>query len=111
MKSIKVKGVLLGQRISSKDEVKGLVVHVVKDQFSKGNGPAENAYIYVDVSRKSKLPRARYISWINLYDIENAEKYDKDNWSLIEPQVPITQELIWKPYGWGAPHLPSVADV
>lgn len=110
MKGITVKGVLLGERISSDKKVIGSVVHVIKDQYSNGNGPAENAYIYVDSEDSTNLPKARYISWINLYDIENAEKHDDDRWILVEPRESFKQKLNWMPYGWGAPHLPSVAD-
>ncbi len=71
-------------------------------------GPAENALIYVDHRRG---PSARYISWINLYDIDHAARLEPKCWELVEPHKKHSVDVQWLPYGWGGEKMPSIADV
>ena len=108
MKKVSVLGKLLGHRVSPKDKsIIGMVVQIMQDYSF--DGPAENAYIYIDTVDK-KAPRARYISWINLFDIENAAKCEPGCWSLVEPSTKFNQSIEWIPYGWNE-SIPSIVDI
>jgi hypothetical protein len=101
------KGVVLGEQYLSRDSEKkvGLVVHVAHTHPA---GPAENAFIYVDLS--SEEPRARYVSWINLFDIEYAGRVQDGTWRVNENAPLFEKEVSWIPFGWGGEPLPSIAD-
>jgi hypothetical protein len=109
MATSNISGNLIGQNITPDDgRVVGLIVHVESDFYP--DGPAENAYVYIDTTNLKAL-RAQYISWINLYDIENAAKREAGCWRLVEPNTSYNQIINWIPYGWGDLGIPSVADV
>jgi hypothetical protein len=100
-------GSILGERYLEKSEATkiGMVIHV---NHVHAGGPAENAFVYVDLNDAE--PRAKYISWINLFDIEYAGKRQKGTWRVKEEATLIEQEIHWFPFGWGGEPLPSVAD-
>jgi hypothetical protein len=107
MNLIKVSGGIVGVRISPEvsSQITGLIMHI---KAAHDPGPAENAFIFLETN--ADIPQARYISWINLYDIEHAKKRQGGTWKVKEDPVPFDQEVYWKPYGWGGEALPSVAD-
>jgi hypothetical protein len=98
-------GEIWGRQLSARREVIGEVVRVCGPTNAKG--PAENAFVLVDLRGIS--PRARYISWINYYDIEYAGSCQPGCWEVMEPAVTQTYHARWQPFGWGGPLLPSVA--
>lgn len=105
---IRVKGSLVGRRL---DPVHNLVVgEIVHIDGSVGSAPAENAFLYVEID-PNRGRRARYIAWINLYDIEHAAIVQPGCWALVEPSQMYDLVSQWEPYGWGGDKLPSVADV
>lgn len=60
MSTTAVRGNLLGQRVSPEDgRVVGMIVYVMRDHSP--DGPADNAFIYVDTTHDQKTPRAQYI--------------------------------------------------
>jgi hypothetical protein len=100
-------GELWGQHVSPSGDVLGEVVRV--SSATSMTGPAENAFVYVEI-RPSEKERARYISWINYFDIEHANRQQAGSWRVVEPQQARAWHLIeWQPYGWGGPSLPNVA--
>jgi len=80
----------------------------VPRQAERG-GPAANAYTFVDLSSPAGA-RARYLTWVNLYDIEYAAAVQQGRWTLAEPQFAETFEVDWAPFGWGERPFPNVAD-
>jgi hypothetical protein len=86
----------------------GRVIHVGRQHASEG--PAENAFLYVE-ERHGAMPRARYISWINLYDIEFAATQNQGDWSLVQPPERFKTRVEWCPFGWDGKPLPNVAYV
>lgn len=108
MKTVPVKGRVVGHHIwPETKEVRAEVVHVAQELCP--HGPAENAFLYIEI-RKEGNRWGRYMAWINLYDVEHAAKKDEGAWLLVEPQTKFDHEIHWRPYGWGGPPLPSVAD-
>lgn len=106
MSATKLNGHLVGRRVRQGSKA---VVYIVHNQTaSEPHGPAENAFVLVDAENRPM--RARYISWINLYDIETAAKRE-DGWEVLEEPVPFDRTVEWIPYGWGGARLLSVADV
>src|SRR5258706_8336992 len=105
---IRLRGSLIGTRL---DPVRRLAVgEIVHIDRSVGAEPAENAFLYVELD-SNRVRRARYIAWINLYDIEHAAIVQPGCWELVEPSQPYDRLSQWVPYGWGGDKLPSVADV
>jgi hypothetical protein len=104
----RIAGFLLGRHMSPEGEASGEIVQVTS--AARPAGPAENAFVYVDF-KGGPTPRARYISWINLYDIENADRREPGRWALVEPRERREIEAEWLPFGWSGPRLPSIADV
>jgi hypothetical protein len=102
-----IKGAVLGERYLSGDKEQkiGIVLHV---DHAYSAGPAENAFLYVDLS--SEETRARYISWINLFDIEYAGKLQDGSWHVNETAPSFEEVVTWIPYGWCGEPLPCVAD-
>jgi hypothetical protein len=103
---IELIGRLWGQHIDRSGTIIGEIVHV-SSQVASG-GPAENAFVYVELLPDKKR-RARYISWIDYFDIEHANRKQPGNWRVVEPQETATRSVDWHPYGWGGPLLPNVA--
>lgn len=101
---LKLDGRLIGRRVDSSCKPTVLIVHNINSAGSRG--PAENAFVMVDTTTSRFL--ARYISWINLFDIENAARCE-DGWELVEPPMTFKRNVDWFPYGWGGPPVPSVA--
>jgi hypothetical protein len=101
-----VAGATLGFHHDDAERVDGKIVHV--ETCRDPAGPAENAYVFVDL-RGPGAARARYLTWINLYDIEHAGCAQPGRWSLCEPPQYFEEEVRWLPLGWGEP-FPSVAD-
>lgn len=104
---IPLAGRLIGRHTGNDRALRGEVVHVPAE--NRPAGPAENAYVYVEVG-PSGTRRARYISWINLYDIEHANRFQAGCWSTIEPSESYRKPVAWLPFGWNDLELPSVAD-
>ena len=73
------------------------VVRVSKEQ--RPSGPAENALVVVE-ALNSPRKRARYISWIGYYDIEEAQAVEPGAWQLIEPARAYRCLVEWVPVGW-----------
>lgn len=105
---IQVQGSLVGRRLDPiRRLVVGEIVHVARNA---GAVPAENAFLYVEID-SNRVRRARYIAWINLYDIEHAAIVQPGGWELIEPAQTYDEVSQWAPYGWEGERLPSIADV
>lgn len=62
-------------------------------------GPAENALVLVEECSGGRY-RARYISWIGYYDVDEALRQEPGVWRLVEPPVQYSQEVEWMPFGW-----------
>jgi hypothetical protein len=104
----RISGTLLGTHVDQRGTLCGEIVQVVDE--GRPRGPAENAFIYIDRTNPAG-PRARYLSWINLYDIENAGRRQPGKWRLVQPRRSYAVQVTWLPFGWGAPAFPSVADI
>jgi hypothetical protein len=105
---VSFEGKLLGRHTDAAGRIRGEIIHVMEE--GRPRGPAENAFVYLDLSAQAG-PRARYLSWINLYDIETAARRQPGEWHLIEGTNERRVDACWIPFGWGAPPFPSVADV
>lgn len=103
-----IEGLAVGQHHSVAGEIDGLVVHV--QQECSNAGPAANAFVYIDLSAGTPV-QARYLAWVNLYDIEHAGLCQVGRWSLCEPPRRELRDVEWRPFGWGAAPFPSVADL
>ena len=83
------------------------IVHI--EHSHEPTGPAENAFILVEISRDP--PRARYLSWINYFDLEYAAHREVGAWALVEPSEAYRKDVAWWPYGWsGARSVPTIGD-
>jgi hypothetical protein len=103
-----IRGVAVGRRVSNFGDVDGVVLHL---QGACGGGEiAENAFVFVDLSWEGHA-RARYLSWVNLHDIEHAALREPGRWALSQPAVTEVHSADWRPFGWGAPPFPNVAHV
>lgn len=101
-------GRLIGRHGVNSRRPIGEIVQIT--QRGRSLHPAENSFVYVDVSN-SGSSRARYISWINLYDIEFANRVEPNQWRTVEPSRPYYRTgVTWQPFGWEDKELPSVAD-
>src|SRR4051812_40238971 len=78
-------GSLVGQHLDSNGNIIGEIIHNLEER--RREGPAENAFIYLEI-RNDRRPRARYVSWINLYDVEYAGRRQPGHWRLSEPAEP-----------------------
>jgi hypothetical protein len=97
-KSIELHGKLLGiRRAVSNGICVAEIVRICTEQ--RPNGPAENALVLVE-TLKSGIRRARYISWIGYYDIEEAQLSEPGTWELIEPSQTYRWLVEWMPFGW-----------
>jgi hypothetical protein len=99
-------GKLWGQRIDRAGNIVGEIIHISSQQAL--DGPAENAFVYIELESDHK-GRARYVSWINYYDIEYADRLEPGGWRVIEPPDSAQRSVDWHPYGWGGALLPNVA--
>jgi hypothetical protein len=72
---------------------------------------AEAAFVYVEDCNHSGRLRARYVPWVNIFDIEHAGLVQGGCWSTVEPTENFLRKVEWLPYGWGGQPLPSVADI
>lgn len=83
------------------------IVHILKSHGQ--NGPAENAFIIVEMENNTF--RARYITWITYFDVEYAAAYEPDLWVIVEPSENYEKDVVWLPYGWtDAIKIPTVGD-
>jgi hypothetical protein len=105
VRHFKLVGKIVGMRLGSDSQPISYVVH--NRIPSEPSGPAENAFLLIDIVVRPK--RARYISWINLFDIENAARHQQ-GWLVVDPPLDFRQSVQWLPYGWGDQPLPSVAN-
>jgi hypothetical protein len=106
--NIRISGYLIGRRLNpdSGDTV-AEIVHI--KQSHKPKGPAENAFIMIETGHY--VPRARYISWINYFDLEYASHREVGAWELVEPAKSYQRDLTWYPYGWPeAKTVPTIGD-
>ncbi|SRR5579859_4879177 len=103
---VKLVGELWGVHLAQTGTVIGQIVHVLPS--SAPDGPAENSFVFVEL-RANQPARARYISWINYYDIEHAGRQQSGRWKSIEPPQSIEILAEWIQYGWGGQVLPNVA--
>lgn len=103
---VAIRGHLHGRRL---DEDTGApladVVHVTARDAAEG--PAENAFVFVE--RASSC--ARYVSWINYYDLDYVVAHEPRRWQIVEPAEPFEVQARWAPFGWaGALPAPTVGD-
>lgn len=105
---IKISGRIIGRyRPSASKDDGGHILHITSEL--RPAGPAENAFVFVEFASNQRR-RARYISWINLYDIEHAALEQPGAWLLVLNGDNTFQESVeWFPYGWGGPPLPNIA--
>jgi hypothetical protein len=97
-RQVELCGELLGiRRAGAPGGHRAEVVRVTNEQ--RPNGPAENALVVVEVV-DSRRKRARYISWIGYYDIEEAQTVEPRAWELIEPAREYRSAVGWVPFGW-----------
>lgn len=101
--SAQIHGHLLGHRMAGDGgEVLADIVHITEP-----GEPAENAIVMVERDG----PRARYLSWINYYDLDYVIAHEPSRWRLVEPAEPYQIEAQWAPFGWaGALPAPTVGD-
>ncbi len=104
---LEISGERIGLRRIGREGLVGEIIRVSCE--SRPSGPAENAFVYIEYC-SSEYKRGRYVSWINLYDIEAAAERQGGTWSIVEPHQPASVLADWYPYGWGGEALPSVAD-
>jgi len=101
-------GLTIGLHRSSAGEIVGKVLHV--SDCRTPNGPAENAYVYVELTGEGpSAGRCRYLSWVNLFDIEVADRREPGRWALNTPSTAETLQVEWRPFGWDGPIFPNVA--
>ena len=106
---IRVRGKLMGVRLAgtTNNEVIGEVVQIPVEM--RPHGPAENSFILAEASGQPR--RARYLSWINYFDLEYAIHRECGKWQLIEPAREYDELLSWMPFGWpGAIGVPVIGD-
>lgn len=102
---MRIRGELWGRRIGiAGAKSAGDVLRIVEHH---PDGPAENAWIFVEQTPEGR--KARYISWINYYDVEFASRREPGRWSTVEPPAAYEGEAEWRPYGWGSETLPNTA--
>jgi|SRR5579862_2363271 len=107
MNGISIKGELVGYRKSQNGVVVSEIVHVTTE--GRPHGPAENAFVEVEVG--GGMRRARYLSWINYFDIEYALGREAGRWALVEPARGYSETLQWMPFGWqGFQRVPTIGD-
>jgi hypothetical protein len=95
---IEIHGELLGvRRFDPNGECTAEIVRVIREE--RPIGPAENALLVVELLSPS-TKRARYISWIGYYDIEEAQTVEPGAWFLIEPPRAYQCLVEWLPFGW-----------
>jgi hypothetical protein len=106
IKSVKLSGQLLGiRRIAANGICEAEIIRIVKEQRPVGS--AENALVIVE-SVNSGTKRARYISWIGYYDLEEAQKAEAGIWEVIEPPHKYSSIVEWLPFGW--PNMHSIPN-
>jgi hypothetical protein len=80
---------------------------IIRTEDQNGSStPAYNSFVLIELGSSA---RARYLPWVNLFDIEHAAKCEPGRWSLVEPTEVFAAEVLWLPFGWGSDPLPSVA--
>jgi hypothetical protein len=95
---VRVQGLIKGQRIDpERGKVLGEIVHVSSENGA--NGPAANSFILIETSKDGER-KARYLSWINYYDIDYLSIQEFGLWRVIEPADHYNGEVEWHPYGW-----------
>jgi hypothetical protein len=100
-----IRGDMIGARGYDRNAF-GYAIVIVTKSDETPEGPASNAFVIIDYNYDP--PRARYISWINLFDIEYAARFDS-RWRTVEPSEAACERVRWLPYGWSGEALPSVA--
>jgi hypothetical protein len=108
---VRIAGELLGQRVD--DDTRRVLVDVVhvSDEEPSACGPAANAFVFVE-HRQDGPSRARYVSWINYYDLDYVLERQPQRWLIIEPAAGYEASAEWVPFGWpGAITAPTVGDL
>jgi hypothetical protein len=95
---VEIKGELLGICNTHPSSGRGSAEIVRVSSKQRPSGPADNALIMV-YTLTGGLKRARYISWIGYYDIEEAQAQEPNVWELIEPARPYRCLAEWVPFG------------
>ncbi|MEM9293242.1 MAG: hypothetical protein AAGD01_16285 [Acidobacteriota bacterium] len=105
---IPLSGDLLGHRLDpATGKVEAEIVWVRNE--NRPTGPAENAFVLVEPNGSGS--RARYISWINYFDLEYAEHRQPGRWALVEPAQSFRQDVQWQPFGWSQQQVvPTIGD-
>ena len=105
---MEIRGELWGRRAADgKGGRPGEIVRIATEH--RPDGPAENAWLLIDYTPDGAR-RARYVSWINYYDIEFANQEEPGRWETVEPPQPYETNARWQPFGWSEP-LPNTARV
>lgn len=102
-----LQGRIVGERLDAQGRVVACIVWCLRED--RPRGPAQNAYLYVETG-EAGLNRARYVSWINLFDIEHAGRVEAGRWRTVEPPAAFDRTIRFHPFGWGGERLPNVAD-
>ena len=104
-----LKGNLVGQFLD--DAGLKPLVDIVHVTHSVGpDGPAENAFVFVE--RVEPTSRARYVSWISYYDVDYVVAHQPNRWRVIEPPRSFEGHAVWQPFGWpGAIPAPTVGEL
>jgi hypothetical protein len=101
---VEIQGRLLGHRLDREGQPLADIVHITGPN---GSGPAENAMVMVETDGQ----RARYLSWINYYDLDYVIANEPSRWRIVEPSKLYRAEASWEPFGWeGALSAPTVGD-
>jgi hypothetical protein len=107
--SINIRGLKIATRVNpGTRELLGEIVQTLCGGAAS-NSPCENSFLYIELAADTR--RARYISWINLFDIEHASIMQPNQWTSIEPGIPYEERVQWIPYGWSDEKLPNVAYI
>lgn len=101
-----VQGQLLGRRLDDLGKSKAEIIQVTSPNEG---GPAAMALILVE--SRSAVRRGRYISWINYFDVEYAQRLEPEEWVLVEPSQSVKRRIDWHPFGWpDAERVPVIGD-
>jgi hypothetical protein len=107
---VEIVGELYGHRLEEEaGRVRADVVHVTGE--GRPDGPAENAFVLVE--HLGTELRARYISWINYFDLDYVIEREHGRWwRSVEPPNAYRELVMWTPFGWpGTLKVPTVGDL
>ena len=106
---VEIVGELYGHRVDdTTGQARADIVHVTEG--ARPDAPAENAFVLVE--HLGPLLRARYISWINYYDLDYVIERQPRRWSSVEPPEAYRELVAWIPFGWpDMLAVPTVGDL